>query len=90
MSRNSVDMRNDLRKKLTKRSGGEEGVAAILAGITLFILISVAMAVDGWLLIGMGWLIFLQTLGIVMKIAGWRSVTLRNDEQEFLARNYNL
>lgn len=87
---NSVDLRNNLRKKLTKRQGGEEAFSAILTGISLLTLCFAATLVDGWVLAGVIYMIAMNLLGILLKIAGWRSVTLNNDEQEFLARNYNL
>jgi hypothetical protein len=90
MAKTERETADVLRNKLTKRDGGSEVTSALLTGFMLFVVMVGATQTNGLVASGLWFVAELQILGILVRIAGWRTVSLNNDEQEFLKKNYKL
>jgi len=88
MARTQKQIADRLRQKLTTREAGTEVVSAIISGFTLFVLVVAGLQTDGAISGCLFTLAGFTVLGFLFKIAGWRSVTLTNDEQDWLKVNY--
>ena len=77
-----------LHKKLTKRDPSVEVTAGLITALCLIVVIFAIMETDGWLEWGLIFMVSLQILGLAMKMAGYRSVTLNADEQDYLRERF--
>lgn len=82
------EIRKDLEGRLARKSTAQEAFGAILATLTLIVLVYLAFAVSGTLAIFAWVLVVSQGLSIIIKSAGWRTIVLTNDEQAYLAKNF--
>jgi hypothetical protein len=90
MPSNERETADRLHDKLTKRSAGQEVTSAIITGLSLVIEVLAVPATDGLLHGGMIALVVMTVLGLLLRVVGWRTVTLTNDEQKFLEKYYDL
>lgn len=85
MARTENEIGRSLEKKLLKTGG--EVIPAILSGgfLAIYALLALnatgLLAVAGWFIVGV------QVLAMLMRMVGWKVITLTNDEQDYLKKN---
>lgn len=87
MARSQAEIYAEVRKKLLNTDKGAENFGNFMQIIWLIIFIGIAWNTSGAWVIAAWAAVFFQVLGIMMRAAGWRSITLRHEEQEYLRKH---